>query len=142
MFELEPYKHPSHPEKRARKLSLEELCEKQPEERTLPYFSISPEQLDRNIGFQGLNGTDQGDFLRLLPILWKANGLLQNFSKAIAKQLGFTEEGWERKRKVFIDKLLLEESPDGVYLLNRGFRQQYLNTLETANSRRHYKKDK
>lgn len=136
MFDLEPYKHPDHKERRASELPLEDLCIKQPEERTLPYFAISVEQLDADENYQNLNGVDKGDFLRLLPAIWRANGLIQDFAKAIAKELGLTEEGWNVKRALFIEKGLLEQSPDGVHLLNRGLRQQYLNTLKKANSRR------
>ena len=137
MFYLECYKHPGHKERQAAKLTLQELCERRPDERTIPYFSISNEQLEADQGYQNMNGTDQGDFLRLLPMLWRSNGLLQDFSKAIAKSMGFTEDGLEKRRQVFLSQGLLEISPDGIHLINQELRQQYLNILSTCNDRRH-----
>lgn len=140
MFNLELYKHPSHKERRAITLSLEELCMKLPEERTLPYYSISVEQLEADEAYQRLNGADQGDFMRLLHLLWRSNGLLPDYSKGIASSLGFTEEGWNAKRNRFIDCGLLEISPDTCHILNRGLRQQYLNTLDDCNAKRNGKR--
>ena len=106
------------------------------DERTLPYFSISVEQLEADEGYMGMVGTDKGIFLRLLPIIWRANGLLPDYAKLIIKQLGITDDEWQRKRDLFLGRGLLVVSPDGVFLLNEGLRQQYLNTLEKTNSRR------
>lgn len=136
MFDMEPYKHPDHKSRRAQNLSIDELCKNYPEERTLPYFSISVEQIEADKGFLSMHSEFKGRFLLLLPILWRANGLLQDYSKAIAKNIGITKEIWETSREVYIGLDLLEVSPDSVYLLNRGFRQQYLNALEKSNNRR------
>jgi len=136
MFDLEPYKHPDHKERRASNRTIEELCRSYPEERTLPFFSISVEHLEADKGYMSLPGEGKGRFLQLLPILWRANGLLQDYSRSIAKNLGVTEDVWVSTRETFISLELLETSPDKVNLLNRGLRKQYLNTLEKANSRR------
>jgi hypothetical protein len=136
MFDLQPFKHPDHKERRTAARSLEELCNKRPDERTLPYLSISLEQWAADPNFNSMNGTDQGDFFRLLRPLWIANGLLPDYAKYIAHELGFTEEGWLAKRQRFIDCGLLVVSPDGCSLLNMELRDQYLNTLIVLNSRR------
>jgi hypothetical protein len=136
MFDLEPFKHPDHIKRRAPNLGFEELCKQRPDERTLPYFSIAIEQWDADDGFNSLNGTDQGDFLRLLRLLWRANVLLPDFGKKIAHELGLTEDAWEKKRATFMSCGLLKISPDGCHLVMPGLRQQYLNTLQDTNSRR------
>ena len=107
------------------------------DERTMPYFSIPVEQLEAEEGYASMTGSDKGLFLRLLLILWRNNGLLPDYSKLIARQLGVTEQEWQRLRGLFLERGLLSVSPDEVYLLNQGLRQQYLNTLQANNSRRH-----
>ncbi|KAB0670081.1 hypothetical protein F6V30_07910 [Oryzomonas sagensis] len=139
MFDLEPYKHPGHKERQAPVISLEELCIKRPEERTLPYYSPVVEQLEADQAYQELSNQDQGNFMRLLPLLWRSNGLLPDFSKIITSYLRLTEDEWAAARSTLINVNLLEVSPDRCYLLNRGLRQQYLNTLDDCNGRRRKK---
>jgi hypothetical protein len=105
----------------------------------MPYFSIPVEQLEADEGYMFMNGTDKGLFLRLLLILWRNNGLLPDYSKMVAQQLGVTEQEWQRLRGLFIERGLLSVSTDRVYLLSQELRQQYINTLIANNARRNNK---
>lgn len=120
--------------KKYRSIPQEELQVRPPEERTAPYFSVVPEQLDKDDRFNSLGTEDKGLFLLWCVIAWRRGGMVDNFPPATAKVMGLTLEAWNSLQSRLTGSGLLVVSTDGLSLLQPELREQYLQFLEGRSS--------
>jgi hypothetical protein len=120
--------------KKYRDIPLEELQARPPEERSVPYFSIVPEQLDKDTRFNSLAPEDKGLFLLWCVIAWRRGGMVDNFPPGNAKAMGLTLEAWTSLQNRLTGASLLVVSTDGLNLLQPELREQYLQFLERGSS--------
>jgi hypothetical protein len=107
----------------------EELFDEWPEDnKPMPYFSLVPEQFQRHTGYQNLSPHDQGQFLRLCLDIAKPGkrGRFINMDAVTAKQMKVTIEEWQSLKTYLLEKSLLLESPDRLYLIQPELREQCL----------------
>ena len=117
-----------------------ELVEELPEERTMPYFSVVPEQVLSDERYLKLEQSQQALFwIFVVHVLWRDGGRCVRHAGIIAKRMGIKITGWEVLEKLLLDSNLLILSPDGFYLIQPELRSQYLMTLQTNNAKRHFK---
>jgi len=116
--------------------SLEEILEVNSFGRVLPYLEIVPEQISTDVRYTQLNRTEQGDFWRLIPLLWRGGGAHLDHP-CLAKDLGMPVEEWNAFKQKLIDSRLLAKSYDGYYIVQPELRVQYLQTLESCDAKSH-----
>jgi hypothetical protein len=117
--------------------SIEECSVQRPDERTLPYFEVVPEQVLADQRYLSLTSHQQGQFWRLLVhVLAPEKGMVVRHPSVIAKRIGMEMTSWEELERVLLRAGLLMEVEDGDYLLQHEFREQYLQTLESNNAKR------
>jgi hypothetical protein len=116
--------------KKHRDIPLEELQARHPEERTAPYFSVVPEQLDKDDRLNSLSTPDRGLFLLLCTKMWRRGGMVDNFPAGLANSMGLTLEVWNLFEKRVRDAGLLVVSTDKLSLLQPELREQFLQFLE------------
>ena len=120
--------------------TLEECSMLRPDERTLPYFEVVPEQILADHRYLSLNPQQQGQFLRLVVhALAPDNGIVVRHPGAISKKLGVEKLVWEELEALFLKLGLLVLVADGDYLMQYEFRERYLQTLESNNAKRRNK---
>ncbi len=120
--------------KKYRSIPQEELQVRPPEERTAPYFSVVPEQLDKDSRFNSLGPEDKGLFLLWCVIAWRRGGMVDNFPPGNAKAMGLSLEAWDSLQSRLTGANLLVASTDGLSLLQPELREQYLQFLERGSS--------
>ena len=108
----------------------EELYEKYPEEnKPMPFFSIVPEQIQKEMRYQkGLSRAEKGDFLRLCIDI-HGPGERGRFIKAdgvMAKRMDMALDEWLAFQGKLLDLKLLSECPEGLYLIQPELREQCL----------------
>jgi len=114
-----------------------ELFDERPDERTLPYFSIVPEQVMSDERYLNLNLTHQMQFwIFVIHVLWREGARCARHPGIIAMRIGIGVKEWESLEKKLLENQLLCPSPDGYYLIQPELRTQYLITLETNNKKR------
>lgn len=117
-----------------------ELFDEKADERTLPYFSIVPEQVAANKQYRSLNQKHQAFYwLFVVHTLWKDGGRCIRHSGAIAKRMGVSITEWEELERSLLECCLLQVSPDGFHLIQPDLRTQYLMTLAVNNNKQHKK---
>lgn len=118
-----------------------ELFDERADERTLPYFSIVPEQVTADKRYQSLTQRHQSLFwLFVIHTLWKDSGRCIRHAGAISKRMGISITKWEELENILLERCLLSVSPDGFHLIQPELRTQYLMTLATNNNKRKNKK--
>jgi putative DNA primase/helicase len=132
------YKRP--PKQKRNPIGLEKLFQARPDERTLPYFEIVPEQVFSDQRYDKLSRHDQGDFLRFVILLWQERCRHIRHQGVIAQNLGMEQAEWENLEKRLVEVGLLLISSDGNYIIQQELREQYLQTLETNNNMRRCKR--
>ncbi|WP_224983569.1 hypothetical protein [Geomonas agri] len=120
--------------KKHRNIPTEELQTRPPEERTAPYFSIVPEQLDKDSRFNSLSPEDKGLFLVWCVNAWRRGGMVDNFSPGNAKTMGLTLAAYDALQDRLTRAGVLLISDDGFSLLQPELREQYLQYLEKRSS--------
>jgi len=120
--------------KKQRDIPLDELQTRPPEERTVPYFSIVPEQVDKDERFNSLSPQDQGLFLLLCSKLWRRGGMVDNFPAGNAHAIGLTLDEWNTLQSRLTGAGFLLVSADTLSLLQPELREQYLQFLERGSS--------
>lgn len=119
-----------------------ELFDERADERTLPYFSIVPEQVTTDKRYLSLNQRHQSLYwLFVVHTLWKDGGRCIRHSGAIAKRMGVSITEWDELERLLLECCLLQVSPDGFHLVQPELRTQYLMTLATNNNKQHKKAD-
>ena len=119
-----------------------DLFNERPDERTLPYFSIVPEQVQDDERYSSLDSTERAYYwLLVIHALWKEGGRCTRHPGLIAKRLRIDVKEWELLERSLLDCKLLTLSPDGFHLVQPELRTQYLMTLETNNNKRRKKKE-
>lgn len=117
-----------------------ELFDERADERTLPYFSIVPEQVTANKAYLSLSNKHRALYwLFVVHTLWKDGGRCIRHSGAIAKRVGISIVEWEELESLLLECCLLQISPDGFHLIQLDMRTQYLMTLATNNNKQHKK---
>lgn len=102
--------------------------------RVMPYFEIIPEQLFADECYQQLSRLEQGDFLRLMTFLWRDGGAHLDHPH-LAKDMKMQICEWEQYKMRLLDLGLLVRSIDGDYIIQKGLRQQYLQTLDACEAK-------
>lgn len=114
-----------------------ELFDEHPDERTLPYFSVVPEQIAKDFRYLQLRPGDRGLFwVLVVHVLWRDGGRCVRHSAVIAKRMGIPEECWAELERQLLELKILELSPDGCFLVQPELRGQYLMTLASNNAKR------
>jgi hypothetical protein len=122
--------------KRIEDISLAECAAARPDERTMPYFEIVPEQVMANKQYLSLSTDQQGAFLRfIVHVVAFDQGRVVKHAGAISQRLGMDVDCWHELENIFIEKGLLAVSADGNYLIQHEFREQYLQTLKANNAK-------
>jgi len=117
--------------------TVAECAKFRPDERTMPYFDIVPEQVLADLSYKSLQPIHQGQFWRfIIHVAAIDRGLIVRHSGATASRLGIAITEWEELEAVLLDKGLLVVTENGNYLMQHEFREQYLQTLETNNAKR------
>jgi hypothetical protein len=114
----------------------DKLFESHPGERTLPFFDVVPEQVLSDAGYQSLSRQDQGDFWRLVLLLWPERCRFPRHPGIISEYLGMSSAEWEVLEARLIAAGLLMVSPNQHYILQPELREQYLQTLTANNNKR------
>ncbi|MDA8427843.1 MAG: hypothetical protein M0T70_01160 [Geobacteraceae bacterium] len=139
MFRINEIKDSKRKIKR-RPPSETELVEELPEERTLPYFSVVPEQVLSDERYRKLGQSHQALFwIFVVHVLWRDLGRCARHAGIIAKRMGIKISEWDALEKQLLNLNLLILCPDGFYLIQPELRSQYLMTLQTNNGKRHEK---
>lgn len=110
-------------------IPLDDLYELWPEENIqMPYFSVVPEQIQRDPRYQRLNRGQQGEFWRLcIGIATPGErGRFVDAGPVMAKRMGMTLEEWETFKRALLTGGLLQTTPDGLYLIQPELREQCL----------------
>lgn len=126
-------------EEKMRSIPLEELFEDSlDEDKPMPYFSVVPEQAKRHEGYQALSPNEQGQFLRLCVEIAGPgkHGRCPNMEPLIAKWLNLSVDEWRELKAVFLKKGLLIVSPDELYLVQPGLREQCLQYSKKGQKRK------
>jgi hypothetical protein len=106
-----------------------ELFEFWPEDnKPMSYFSLVPEQFQRNTSYQKLSRSEKGDFLRLCLDIHRPGerGRFAKADGAMAKRMDMVLEEWVTFQGKLLDLKLLSESLDGLYLIQPELREQCL----------------
>jgi len=114
------------PDQKRKPLSRKRLFQFNYDESVLPYFEIIPAQLLTDPRYAGISRHDQGDYLRLLMLLWLDKSRQVRCSDAIAQNMGMNSGEWEALEKRLLEAKLLEISPNGPYIVQASLREQYL----------------
>jgi len=112
------------------------LFEFRPDERTLPYFEVVPEQVLADSGYQSLSRQEQGDFWRLVLLLWSERCRFPRHPGVISEYLGMSPSGWEALEGRLVAAGLVSISPNQHYIIQPELREQYLQTLTANNNKR------
>lgn len=117
-----------------------ELLDERADERTLPYFSIVPEQVLSDERYRSLAISHKAHFwLFIVHVLWRDAGRCIRHSGVISQRMGINVAEWDELEILLLDGGLLILSADNFYLIQPELRTQYLMTLETNNRKRHKK---
>lgn len=114
------------PEQKRKSLSLKQLCQFSYDECALQYYEIVPSLLMTDPRYVQLSRYDQGDFLRLINLLWLDKGRHMRYPEVIAGALEMEPAEWVVLEKRLLDAKLLIVSPDGLYIVQPTLREQYL----------------
>lgn len=118
-------------------VSRKQLFKFEYNETVLPYFEIMPAQLLTDPRYTRLSRQDQGDFLRLIMLMWLDRCRYVRCPAAIAHEMGMAPGEWEELEKRLLHVNLLDISPDGLYLIQPSLREQYLfNRQSNINKKR------
>jgi len=125
------------PARKIRPLDKEACALQRPDERTMPYFEVVPEQVLSDERYLSLPRELQGEFWRLIVhVFAQHQGLVVNHPGVIAELLGMNETTWQAIQKTLVSAGLLQVVRGGNYLLQHEFREQYLQTLAANNAKR------
>lgn len=105
-------------------------------ERTLPYFCVVPEQILADQRYLELSRQDQGDFWRLILLLWPERCRLARHPGIISEYLGMSSAEWETFEARLVASGLLQISDNNHYIVQPELREQYLQTLTANNNKR------
>lgn len=124
-------------EKKIPSISIDDCSIVRPDERTMPFFDVVPEQVLADLRYNSLSNEEQGQFWRLvIHVMAPDGGMSIRHSGVIAKRLKTTKSQWENIEHILIEKGLLIVTSDENYLLQHELREQYLQTLEINNAKR------
>ena len=111
-------------------IPLDDLQMRHPEERSVPYFDLVPEQLDKDERLNSLSPQDQGLFLLFCTKMWRRGGMVDNFPAGLANTMRLTLEEWTTFESRARAAGLLVVSTDGLSLLQPELREQFIQFLE------------
>jgi len=125
------------PDQKRKPISRKQLFKFNYDESVLPYFEIMPAQLLSDPRYTRLSRQDQGDFLRLVMLLWLDRCRYVRYPAVIAQNMDLEVDEWEGLEKRLLDAKLVEISPDGLYIIQPSLREQYLfNRQSNINKKR------
>jgi hypothetical protein len=140
MFKTYLYKDSKRsPNQKRKPISQERLFQFNYDESALPYFEICPAKLLADSRFVGISRQDQGDYLRLVMLLWLDKGRQVRCSNAIAQNMGMEPCEWDALERRLLDAKLLEISPSGPYIIQASLREQYLMNRQANDNKKHIK---
>jgi len=137
-FEIKNYKRVE--ESKIQPIKGDKLVTFQPDERTLPYFEVVPEQFLADMRYNKLSRQDQGDFLRFALLLWTERCRHIRHAGVIAQNLGMEAEEWTGLENRLHNAGLIIITKDNNYIIQPELREQYLQTLKSNNNMRRCKK--
>lgn len=120
--------------KKYESIAEDQLVARRPDERTVAYYSVVPEQFRKHHGYRLLTWQHKGLFRILCDELWCDGGKLVNLDFLTAQRLEISEDEWVSAKRQFIQNELLIEINSGNELLQPELREQYLQFIAT-NSR-------
>lgn len=127
------------PDQKRKPISRKRLFQFNYDESTLPYFEIIPALLLTDPRYVGISRQDQGDYLRLLMLLWLDKGRQVRCSDAIAQNMGMESCEWDALEKRLLEARLLEISPNGPYIIQSSLREQYLMNRQANDNKKRTK---
>lgn len=102
--------------------------------RVIPYFEIVPEQAKTDERYLKLSRADQGDFWRLMLLLWRDGGAHLDHPR-IAKDLNIPVVEWNSLKVRLMESGLLALSNDGFSIIQPELRAQYLQTVDACEAK-------
>jgi hypothetical protein len=116
-------------DKKISPINSTELFIRRADERTVPYYSIVPEQFKKDARIKQLSLSEDGAFMVLCREIWKEGALFNNFPAGNADRMRMELNEWEALQRRLLDLGLLIMDPKCIYLVQPELREQYLQFL-------------
>lgn len=116
--------------KKIEPIPLEILPITRPDERTVPYYTVVPEQARKYEPYQLLDWQLRGLFRLAADALWSSGGKLPNLDHTVALRIGVPTDVWSNGKQELIKAGLLVLVSNGEEIMQPELREQYIQFLD------------